>query len=129
MNTEVKKEDLSHIGRARYNDNGNTAFVCPLKTAHMDSMLLKNILQCFGNEYRIIDSYERLDDDTDFHIGPYKVFITNLPWKYGIYPGMPIDDNDTGMEADIVVDSLDVLGDLVSAEDYCNRLDDILNGK
>ena len=70
-----------------------------------------------------------MDDNTDFHIGPYKVFITNLPWKYGFNPEWETDDDDSGMDVDIVVDSFDVLGELVTSEEYCKYMDDVLNGK
>lgn len=43
MNT-IKKGDLNHIGRARYNDNGNTTFVCLLNKAREECILLRKIL-------------------------------------------------------------------------------------
>lgn len=74
-----------------------------------------------------VKSYERLNDNTDLQIVPYKVFITSLPWKIGFNPELPIDDDNTGTNVDIVADCHDVLGKNVTSEEYCRPSLFILN--
>lgn len=80
MNIEVRKEDICMIGHTGYNEDGNTAIICYTEKAKIEYVLLRSILKCFGDEYKIIDTYERFKDDRDLRTATDRVFITNLPF-------------------------------------------------
>lgn len=72
MNLEVFKEDLNKIGHTQYQEDGNVCIVCQIQTAHLEEILLRKVLKCFG-EYQITDTEDFDDDEVKFK--------TNLPWK------------------------------------------------
>ena len=80
MNIQVEKTDIDLIGHTCYSENGNLAIICSTDTSGIEQILLRNILKCFGEEYKIVDEY-----DTDSEEIEYSdiVFETNLP--YSIY--------------------------------------------
>ena len=86
MKLEVKKEDIHRIGNMMYSENGNLAVMCSAKTSNIEEILLRNILKCFGKQYKITASYDFWwsEDITNVDI----VFETNLP--YSIFQSLPI---------------------------------------
>ena len=54
MNIEVKKEDIKKIGNTKYNEGGFLAIVCDGDTFSIEEILLKSILKCFGDEYKVV---------------------------------------------------------------------------
>ena len=82
MNIEVKKEDIKKIGYAWYNEGGFLAIMCDGDTYNIEYILLRSILKCFGDEYKIIETKDftiwgdRGEEDI-FDI----LFVTNLPYE------------------------------------------------
>ena len=58
MNIQVEKKDIECIGHTSYNNNGNLAVICSVDTSSIENILLRNILKCFGEEYKIIADYD-----------------------------------------------------------------------
>lgn len=81
MKFEVEKGDLCLIGHTAYNEGGHMAVVCSIDSANLEYILLRNILKCFGEEYRIVESFEVFEDETNLLSVKDKVFITNLPFE------------------------------------------------
>ena len=86
MTIEVNKEDICLIGHTAFNESGNTAIVCSIENNRVEYILLRNILKCFGEEYKIIDTYEDFEDPEDLRTVTDRVYITNLP--FDIYLSM-----------------------------------------
>ena len=82
MNIQVEKEDICLIGHTVFCQDGNTAFICETKQNHIEYILLRNILKCFGN-YKIVDTYELFEDEEKLLSVTDRVFVTDLP--YSIY--------------------------------------------
>ena len=69
----VCKEDINQIGIQAYVENGNMVFVCSGETCHIESILLRNILRCFG-DYKIVNEIDYYEEN---ELG----FETNLPYS------------------------------------------------
>ena len=67
----MSKEDITLIGNQAYNENGNLFVICSGETCLIESILLRNILRCFGEDVSEIDYYEENE------LG----FETNLPYS------------------------------------------------
>ena len=67
MNIEVVKEDIKRIGHTCYNEGGFLAIVCDGDTSNIEEILLRSILKCFGDEYKVIreEDYKWNDDNAD----------------------------------------------------------------
>lgn len=74
MNIQVEKEDITEIGFTSYDEDGYLAVMCAMATHGIELILLRNILKCFGEEYKIVE---------ENYIDTCATFITNLP--YSIY--------------------------------------------
>ena len=76
MNLTVCGKDILLIGHTWFNEEGNLSIVAGIETAGIESILLRNILLCFGDGYVITDEkdYEREDGNVDI------LFRTNLPY-------------------------------------------------
>ena len=68
----VNKMDIKSIGDTIFEENNNTSFICDFITCNIEEILLRSILQCWGNNYMITKRYEH-----NFGI----VFQTNFPWN------------------------------------------------
>ena len=81
MNIEVTKEDIKKIGNTKYNEGGFLAIVCDGDTSNIEDILLRSILKCFGDEYKVIsredDIWEDMNGEEVYDI----LFITNLPYE------------------------------------------------
>ena len=81
MNIEVTKEDIKKIGNTKYNEGGFLAIVCDGDTSNIEDILLRSILKCFGDEYKVIsredDIWEDINGEEVYDI----LFITNLPYE------------------------------------------------
>lgn len=73
MNVEVIKEDIKRIGHTTYSEDGNTAIICDGDSYNLEAILLRNILKCFGEEYKILSETDYGEDDI--------LIITNLPFE------------------------------------------------
>lgn len=84
MEITVTKTDILNIGHTIFNENGNTAIVCKVYCSGIESIFLRNILKCYGEEYTIIDEYDSWDEDENDEVikGTEDiVFVTNLPYE------------------------------------------------
>ena len=82
MNIEVTKEDIKKIGFACYNEGGFLEIMCDGDTYNIEYILLRSILKCFGDEYKIIKTEVFIwkneeGEDEVFDI----LYITNLPYE------------------------------------------------
>ena len=81
MNLDVQKEDIKKIGNAWYNEGGFLEIMCDGDTCNIEKILLRSILKCFGDEYKIIkredDIWETIKGEEVHDI----LFITNLPYE------------------------------------------------
>ena len=83
MNIEVVKEDIKRIGHTCYNEGGVLAIICDGDTSNIEEILLRSILKCFGDEYKIIETKDFIiwgdrgqEDIIDI------LFVTNLPYEF-----------------------------------------------
>ena len=82
MKIEVEKKDINKIGYTGYKENGFLAIICNGDTANIEEILLRSILKCFGDEYKIIETKDFIiwgdrgqEDIIDI------LFVTNLPYE------------------------------------------------
>ena len=73
MNLELTKEDIKNIGHTTFNEDGNTDFICDGTTYNIESILLRNILKCFGDEYKMLSTEDYNKNDI--------LIKTNLPFE------------------------------------------------
>jgi len=55
LNLTVCGKDILSIGHTRFNDEGRLSIVAGSETAGVESILMRNILLCFGDGYSITD--------------------------------------------------------------------------
>ncbi len=79
MNIEIEKKDILDIGCVNYNIDGVFVICCDPNTDHIERILLRSILKCFGEQYIITRVDECLLDDDDDE--EYIMFTTNLPYE------------------------------------------------
>lgn len=72
---KLYKSDLKKIGGTHYSKDGNLHILCDISTANIEEVLLRNILELFG-DYEIKDAFDFEWDNGDMNIE----FVTNLPW-------------------------------------------------
>ena len=98
MNLQVKQSDIQGIGYKTINNNGFLTIVTDGSCYGLEDILLRNILRCFGDDYKVTDSYdcERPDEPEDSDEMDV-AWDTNLPWE--IY----CNEKDTN---DVIVDVL-----------------------
>ena len=81
MNIEVTKKDIKKIGHTCYNEGGFLAIVSDGNTSNIEEILLRSILKCFGDEYKVIKAedyiWESINGEEVYDI----LFITNLPYE------------------------------------------------
>lgn len=85
MNIQVEKKDIRKIGNTCYNEEGFLAIECDGDTSNIEEILLRSILKCFGDEYKVIKAedyvWENINGEEVYDI----LFITNLPYEiYGM---------------------------------------------
>ena len=74
---EVYKEDIISIGYDAANVNGNLVISCSPHTAHIEFMLLRGVLKCYGEQYVVLDIKALPDGNGSFDL----CFVTNLPYS------------------------------------------------
>lgn len=80
-NVIVEKTDLCKLGHTMYEENGNLVILCNFTLANITEILLRSVLTCFGNEYKIVSSNDFYQEG-DEEFNPSSVqFKTNLPFK------------------------------------------------
>ena len=81
MNIEVVKEDIKKIGHTCYNEGGFLAIVCDGNTSNIEEIMLRTILKCFGDEYKVIKAEDDIWEDSKGEEVYDILFITNLPYE------------------------------------------------
>ena len=82
MNIEVTKEDIKNIGYACYNEGGFLAIMCDGDTYNIEYILLRSILKCFGDEYKIIKTEVFIWKNEEGEEEVFDIlYITNLPYE------------------------------------------------
>ena len=81
MNLDVQKEDIKNIGYAWYNEDGFLAIMCDGDTSNIEEILLRTILKCFGDEYKVIKAEDDIWEDINGEEVYDILFITNLPYE------------------------------------------------
>ena len=82
MNIQVEKRDIRKIGNTCYNEEGFLAIECDGDNSNIEEILLRSILKCFGDEYKIIETKDftiwgENGEEVIFDI----LFVTNLPYE------------------------------------------------
>lgn len=73
MTLEVIKSDITRIGHTCHSKDGFLEIFCNPDTANLEEILLRNILKCFGEGYKIV-----VTEDADYMDSIS--FLTNLPY-------------------------------------------------
>lgn len=83
LNIQVGIKDIKKIGKTHFKDEGGVlAIICDGDTSNIEEILLRSILKCFGDEYKIIETKDFIiwgdrgqEDVIDI------LFVTNLPYE------------------------------------------------
>ena len=82
MNIEVTKEDIKKIGYACYNEGGFLEIMCDGDTYNIEYILLRSILKCFGDEYKIIKTEVFIWKNEEGEEEVFDIlYITNVPYE------------------------------------------------
>ena len=81
MNIEVTKEDIKKIGYACYNEGGFLEIMCNGDTCNIEDILLRSILKCFGDEYKVIKTEDFIWKNEEGEEVYDILYITNLPYE------------------------------------------------
>ena len=81
MNIEVTKKDIKKIGYACYNEGGFLAIMCDGDTCNIEEILLKSILKCFGDDYKVIKTEDYIWENDEGEVVCEILYITNLPYE------------------------------------------------
>ena len=81
MNIEVVKEDIKRIGHTCYNEDGFLAIVCDGDTSNIEEILLRSILKCFGDDYKVIKTEDYIWENDEGEVVYEILYVTNLPYE------------------------------------------------
>ena len=81
MNIEVTKEDIKKIGYSWYNEGGFLEIMCDGDTCNIEEILLRSILKCFGDDYKVIKTEDYIWENDEEEVVFEILFITNLPYE------------------------------------------------
>lgn len=81
MNIEVTKKDIKKIGYACYNEGGFLAIMCDGDTCNIEEILLRSILKCFGDDYKVIKTEDYIWEKDEGEVVCEILYITNLPYE------------------------------------------------
>lgn len=81
MNIEVTKEDINKIGHACYNECGFLAIMCNGDTCNIEEILLRSILKCFGDDYKVIKTEDYIWENDEGEVVYEILYVTNLPYE------------------------------------------------
>lgn len=104
MNLQVTRKDIKNIGYKVFDSEGYLTIVTEGLCYGLEDILLRNILRCFGDDYKVTDSYdnERHDEPEDSDERDV-AWDTNLPWE--VY----CNEKDTNeVTVDVLVDKSDL---------------------
>lgn len=78
MNLTVGKEDITRIGNTAFEQDGNLSIICSAETSNIEHILLRNILKCFGEQYKIVGES---DFQWENKVLVDTLYETNLPYS------------------------------------------------
>ena len=81
MNIEVVKEDIKRIGHTCYNEGGSLAIMCDGDTCNIEEILLRSILKCFGDDYKVIKTEDYIWEKDEGEVVCEILYVTNLPYE------------------------------------------------
>lgn len=81
MNIDVKKEDIKKIGNTKYNEGGFLAIICDGDTCNIEEILLRSILKCFGDDYKVIKTEDYIWEKDEGEVVYEILYVTNLPYE------------------------------------------------
>ena len=81
MNIDVKKEDIKKIGNTKYNEGGFLAIICDGDTCNIEEILLRSILKCFGDDYKVIKTEDYIWKNDEGEVVYEILYVTNLPYE------------------------------------------------
>ena len=81
MNIEVTKKDIKKIGYACYNEGGFVAIMCDGDTCNIEEILLRSILKCFGDDYKVIKTEDYIWENDEGEVVYEILYVTNLPYE------------------------------------------------
>ena len=81
MNIDVKKEDIKKIGNTKYNEGGFLAIICNGDTSNIEEILLRSILKCFGDDYKVIKTEDYIWENDEGEVVYEILYVTNLPYE------------------------------------------------
>ena len=81
MNIEVTKEDIQKIGNTKYNEGGFLAIICDGDTCNIEEILLRSILKCFGDDYKVIKTEDYIWENDEGEVVYEILYVTNLPYE------------------------------------------------
>ena len=81
MNLDVQKEDIKNIGYAWYNEDGFLAIMCDGDTCNIEEIMLRSILKCFGDDYKVIKTEDYIWEKDEGEVVCEILYITNLPYE------------------------------------------------
>lgn len=84
MNIQVEKEDINLIGHTSFNEKGFLAIIISVTDSGIKKILLRNILKCFGEEYKIVKFNEIWEKKNNVMNVTNIIISTNLP--FSLYP-------------------------------------------
>ena len=81
MKIEVTKEDIKKIDYACYNEGGFLAIMCDGDTCNIEETLLRSILKCFGDDYKVIKTEDYIWEKDEGEVVCEILYVTNLPYE------------------------------------------------
>ena len=81
MNLDVQKEDIKKIGYACYNKGGFLEIMCDGDTCNIEEILLRSILKCFGDDYKVIKTEDYIWENDEGEVVYEILYVTNLPYE------------------------------------------------
>ena len=81
MKIGVTKEDIKKIGYACYNEGGFLAIMCDGDTSNIEEILLRSILKCFGDDYKVIKTEDFIWENDEGEVVYEILYVTNLPYE------------------------------------------------
>ena len=81
MNIEVTKKDIKKIGYACYNEGGFLEIMCDGDTCNIEEILLRSILKCFGDDYKVIKTEDYIWENDEGEVVYEILYVTNLPYE------------------------------------------------
>jgi len=81
MKIGVTKEDIKKIGYACYNEGGFLAIMCDGDTCNIEEILLRSILKCFGDDYKVIKTEDYIWEKDEGEVVCEILYVTNLPYE------------------------------------------------